>query len=380
MSRETTMVTRALAIVLISSSASILRAQSAAPVVPFIQGLTVTHAVRALEGDYESMSALGAIDATGAPLTVSADAPQSSGGKVVQVVVTRTLRKVDLASARTYKYMFTTNDEPAYPGTTAIELSALMINDLRARGQTEITLDGRGSGGLLGAVGDLMGSMDKSGGLGGMLSGLTGDARIQASGVVKLVEPRPVGVSVILNGKRTTLPAYHVRGHVGTADAGEDADLYVLDDPANPLVLRETIAKDKVEVIKIDFPVADAPKTMERELADTRRTAVYGIYFDFNSATIKPQSESVLREIVAVMKDQPTWTLKVEGHTDNVGGDAKNQDLSARRAAAVKDALVQRGVPAGRLTTGGYGASVPRETNATLAGRARNRRVELSRQ
>ena len=77
----------------------------------------------------------------------------------------------------------------------------------------------------------------------------------------------------------------------------------------------------------------------------------------------------------------PAWKLSVEGHTDNVGGDAYNLDLSNRRAAAVKQALVERlQVAADRLTTTGFGASRPRETNDTLEGRARNRRVELVRQ
>jgi OmpA-OmpF porin, OOP family len=80
------------------------------------------------------------------------------------------------------------------------------------------------------------------------------------------------------------------------------------------------------------------------------------------------------------MKKDPSWVLVVEGHTDNIGGDLRNQDLSSRRAAAVKAALVERGVSADRLNTAGCGASVPRETNDTLAGRARNRRVELTRQ
>lgn len=63
-----------------------------------------------------------------------------------------------------------------------------------------------------------------------------------------------------------------------------------------------------------------------------------------------------------------------------MGGDVRNQNLSAARAAAVKAALVERGVPEDYLDSSGYGASVPKETNNTIAGRARNQRVELTRQ
>jgi outer membrane protein OmpA-like peptidoglycan-associated protein len=80
------------------------------------------------------------------------------------------------------------------------------------------------------------------------------------------------------------------------------------------------------------------------------------------------------------MKRDPTWKLTVTGHTDNIGGDSSNLALSQRRSAAVKVALVSRGTSADRLATGGSGASAPKATNATLAGRAQNRRVELSRQ
>ena len=87
----------------------------------------------------------------------------------------------------------------------------------------------------------------------------------------------------------------------------------------------------------------------------------------------------MLSEIAGLLKRQ-TWQIAIEGHTDNVGSDAYNHDLSTRRAAAVKDALVRDfGVAAGRLTTAGFGESRPRETNETIAGRARNRRVELVR-
>jgi outer membrane protein OmpA-like peptidoglycan-associated protein len=77
----------------------------------------------------------------------------------------------------------------------------------------------------------------------------------------------------------------------------------------------------------------------------------------------------------------PDWKLVVQGHTDSIGDDASNLRLSEQRAAAVKAALVDRyAILPGRLTTEGYGRTRPRDTNATLKGRARNRRVELVRQ
>jgi len=104
------------------------------------------------------------------------------------------------------------------------------------------------------------------------------------------------------------------------------------------------------------------------------------VYFSFNSADIRPESERVIKEIAAVMRAHPDWSLQVDGHTDGIGNDAANLDLSKRRAAAVKAALVSRhGIAAGRLSTDGHGESSPQATNETPEGRSRNRRVELRR-
>jgi outer membrane protein OmpA-like peptidoglycan-associated protein len=120
---------------------------------------------------------------------------------------------------------------------------------------------------------------------------------------------------------------------------------------------------------------------MERRLAEEKRVDVYGIYFGFNSDRIRKESEPILREIADILDRNPDWTLSINGHTDNVGGDAYNLDLSRRRSEAVHKALVERfGIAADRLTTGGHGASAPKDTNDTPEGRARNRRVELVRQ
>lgn len=103
------------------------------------------------------------------------------------------------------------------------------------------------------------------------------------------------------------------------------------------------------------------------------------IQFDFGKDTIKPESGRILDEIASILKSHAEITrLRVEGHTDIVGSRAYNLDLSQRRASAVVRALVARGVPAPRLAAAGFGFDRPIATNATAAGRARNRRVEFT--
>jgi len=128
----------------------------------------------------------------------------------------------------------------------------------------------------------------------------------------------------------------------------------------------------------VSFPTANE---VEQQLAQDKRADVYGIYFNFASDELRPESEPVLREIAAALQAHPDWKLTVNGHTDNIGGDASNLDLSHRRAVAVRKALAERfQVDASRLLTDGFGASQPKASNDTAGGRALNRRVELVRQ
>ena len=123
---------------------------------------------------------------------------------------------------------------------------------------------------------------------------------------------------------------------------------------------------------------AGTAKRIEEDLAKEGRSIIYGIYFDFASDRIKEESEPVLSEIAQVLRTNPTWNLNVEGHTDSIGGDTYNLDLSRRRSASVKQALTTRyKIDLNRLQTSGYGASRPKDRNDTMEGRARNRRVEL---
>ena len=128
-------------------------------------------------------------------------------------------------------------------------------------------------------------------------------------------------------------------------------------------------------------PAGTGGGSLERSLSESGHADVYSIYFSFNSDVIREESEPTFREIAEVLRRHADWKLQVNGHTDGIGTDQYNLDLSKRRAAAVKDALVKRyGIDAGRLGTAGFGKSRPKDTNDTLEGRSRNRRVELVRQ
>ncbi|MCL2022156.1 MAG: OmpA family protein [Betaproteobacteria bacterium] len=119
---------------------------------------------------------------------------------------------------------------------------------------------------------------------------------------------------------------------------------------------------------------------MQKSLDATGRVNLYGIYFDTDKDTIKPESKPTLDEIGKLMKSNPQLRLQVVGHTDSTGNDAHNKDLSNRRAASVIRALAQAGIDAKRFASRGAGASEPVAGNDSEEGRAKNRRVELVRQ
>lgn len=113
-----------------------------------------------------------------------------------------------------------------------------------------------------------------------------------------------------------------------------------------------------------------------KKFTDTR-IVTHGINFDYNKATIKPESMGTLNMIVQVMKDNPDLKFEVGGHTDSDGDDGYNLKLSQQRADAVKSQLIIMGVAAERLTSKGYGESKPIAPNSTEEGKANNRRVEF---
>lgn len=268
-----------------------------------------------------------------------------------------------------------------YPGTEPFGVSTDVLAQLRAGQSVDFHFvpdsDATAS---IGAVQTLMGQASEL----PPLSQVAGLPMFTCT--LHRVEPYDLAMPVMLNDEPVTLPVLHAS--CPFAD-GRSGHLYLLDEPDNPMKMwgNMGVLPETLQVVQIELPPPlavsagqPAPTPMEQALAQRKPVEVYGIYFDFNSDVIKPQSERVLQQIAAILQKNPDWKLSVGGHTDNVGGDAFNLDLSKRRAAAVKNALVTRyKITPGRLDTSGYGASRPVAANDTIEGRARNRRVELER-
>jgi OmpA-OmpF porin, OOP family len=137
-------------------------------------------------------------------------------------------------------------------------------------------------------------------------------------------------------------------------------------------------AHDKEPAFIGAIRVAAGGKKLYDALAEKGRVATQGIYFDTGSDGIRPESTPTLKEIGQMLTEHPDLKLTIEGHTDNVGNAAANQDLSQRRAAAVQAYLVAKhGVDSSRLNNAGFGDKKPAAPNTTPEGRQQNRRVEL---
>jgi outer membrane protein OmpA-like peptidoglycan-associated protein len=116
---------------------------------------------------------------------------------------------------------------------------------------------------------------------------------------------------------------------------------------------------------------------LEKVKAGTKLT-LNNVFFDFDKSDLKSESKAELNRAIELLNKYPNLKIEIRGHTDNVGDDSYNQKLSERRANAVREYLVKNGFAAGRIVkVVGYGEAVPKETNDTKEGRAKNRRVEF---
>ena len=348
--------------------------------VPLKVGLTLTNLwIPNPEEEYECLNQVTSVDRQGLVFTVGCTDPRN------RRVMTRRTCRTDLRSARmlhTQVGAIEVIDESgeALPetvvGATEWSLSAAEFAELKRTGETRHHYVQIGS-----------------------MNGLSWEA----TAVLRREAAETAAVAV--NDRMVDLPVIRASGEASLWIFGETVKgrvtALILDDERFPLLVDYTHSIEsseqprfKLSFVKITFPSTRGRDgdgaalgelggvgEMERRLAEEKRVDVYGIYFDFNSDRIRKESEPILQEIADVLGRNADWTLSIDGHTDNVGGDAYNLDLSRRRSESVRRALVERyGIEATRLTTAGHGAFAPKDTNDTPEGRSRNRRVELVRQ
>jgi len=143
--------------------------------------------------------------------------------------------------------------------------------------------------------------------------------------------------------------------------------------------MRQALAQSEAASIQREKQVlAQAESSSTKKSMDVLTVTFKSDFlFDVNSATIMPGGNDEVERVAQVLNKYPDTTIRIAGHTDSTGSRDHNQKLSENRAQAVKDALAGMGVDPARMTTIGYGASKPIASNASEAGRMKNRRVEI---
>jgi outer membrane protein OmpA-like peptidoglycan-associated protein len=132
-----------------------------------------------------------------------------------------------------------------------------------------------------------------------------------------------------------------------------------------------------IEKTLINIDKSKNSQAVKKELQNLFKKALQGIQFESGKYLIRPISYKILNQIAGVLIANPTYLVEIRGHTDNAGKSAANMVLSTNRAKAVMKYLTGKKVPAERMTSNGYGDTLPVATNKTPTGRAINRRVEF---
>jgi outer membrane protein OmpA-like peptidoglycan-associated protein len=326
-------------------------------------------------------------------LRVSAPADAQENADLAKFVIQRSVRREDIVRATRINLFYSSVDPQMFAGQTFEETSVKGVAMLKSGAEVPYVIgviDGEDPMGGIGAMMQQVAKQSAGAKPGG--SPLSGMASLFTSGhtyyrgTLKRVEAEPVMLPVLLDGVRVSLPAVHAQGTITNGDKAIQAQFWWLDSAVWPVTLEWSLTRDShkasQQVTKIDRPPPDTGPNfggIAEALQKSCHVELSGIYFNTGSAVLLPESQPALRNIAQAVLQSKQPVLDIEGHTDNVGTAQLNQDLSQKRAQAVRQSLVaQFGVPPGRLTATGFGFAHPVESNDTVEGRARNRRVELA--
>lgn len=139
--------------------------------------------------------------------------------------------------------------------------------------------------------------------------------------------------------------------------------------------MREAVANSEAATVRREQEIMQGARQQSVDVLDVTFKSDY--LFATNSAVLLPGAQPELQRVANVLRQYPETNIQIAGHTDSAGNEVYNQQLSERRAEAVKNALIGMGVEPSRITTIGYGESRPIAGNNTESGRQQNRRVEV---
>jgi outer membrane protein OmpA-like peptidoglycan-associated protein len=327
------------------------------PAIPFEPGVSLTWASSLTgEPDHESRLTVVRADSAAATVRISWNR-RSPQGRTRWVSDERQLTDGDRRLARSSNGWSKEDDSTEYRGSPYSMASAAVLDELKRQGRVSIEL-------------------------------LVPEASSAPyTGVLRRVGTAPESFPVLVNGRRVSLPGIRAKGSLHNSAAPAPIILVTfvyLDDPDAPWWLEARARRPdgtggRRQLVSISYP--GGGPGLEAQLAERCRTSVYDLYFASGSAELDSASTPALTAIAQALRDHPDWHLTIIGHTDSIGAAADNRDLSHRRASRTRDVLAaDYQIAATRLQAQGRGESQPVEDNGTLAGRARNRRVELVRE
>jgi len=161
--------------------------------------------------------------------------------------------------------------------------------------------------------------------------------------------------------------------------SGKDGKFSILIPKGDTYSIEYKDFSETVEYNKFEAPAEKGKITYDLNIKyDPPKTfTLEDVFFETGKSILRAESNKALNDLVEVMKLKPGLVIEISGHTDNVGSPESNLKLSADRAIAVKNYLVQHGIAAARITTKGYGDTQPAATNETEEGKQKNRRTEV---
>jgi outer membrane protein OmpA-like peptidoglycan-associated protein len=274
-------------------------------------------------GDYDFVNRLTAVSGGGYSYSFWLTGPAANSG-------TQTVSAEDRKSGTTIREYWPSGDMTAKGHVSYLTISDATFADLKAGKETKLEFDDAESPRSIAPVG--------------------------TEELTTLVSERPTAIHTI-----------KVKGAAG-------GTFWIVDDPAFPMVI-----KGETKWKWMATSIAQSRSAGSQVVASLRQSGeatTHAILFAFNSAVLDREALPVLEGVAQYLKAEPLKRLLIEGHTDNIGGDAYNLDLSQKRAEAVKAYLVAAGgIDAARLDAIGKGLTQPVAGNAMPEGRAQNRRV-----